>query len=142
MKPFNKELFEKYDEVARKATKEFLSKKGWEAEDHPDIYAHDLLATKDGFILLVECEVKALWKSGGFPFPSVQLPARKRKFFHPNAVFFIWREDLGDAVYFWARDIDNLETVVVPNKYMASDEHFYQVPVDLVKFVSNASIQD
>ena len=141
MKPFDKDLFEKYDEAARAATTPFISGQGWQVQDHPDVYAHDLLATKDGITLFVECEVKALWKSGEFPFPSVQLPARKRKFFHPNAIFFIWRKDLGDAVYFWARDIDDLETVQVPNKYM-QDEYFFQVPLSRVKLVSNAPIQD
>jgi len=136
MKAFDRDLFDKYDEPAREATRSFITSKGWAVKDHSDIYSHDLLATKDGDTLLVECEVKVGWRRDPFPFDTVQLPARKRKFFHPNAVFFIWRCDLGNAIYFWARDIDHLGTVHVPNKYMASKEEFFQVPLSLVKFVN------
>lgn len=141
MKPFDRKLFEKYDVAARKATTAFIEGQGWKVREHPDIYAHDLLATKDGITLLVECEVKAVWESGDFPYETVHLPERKRKFFDPNAVFFIWRKDMKDAAYFWARDVDDVETVEVPNKYMKSNERFFSIPIDLVKFVSDAPVQ-
>lgn len=141
-KEFSQNLFNQYDMDARRATKAFISKQGWDVNDHPDIYSHDLLATKDGITLFVECEVKAVWKSGEFPFDTVQLPERKKKFFHPNAVFFLWRKDLGDAIYVWARDIEHLDTIEVPNKYVHSKERFFQIPVSLTKFVSDAPIRD
>ena len=63
-KPFDKKLYEKYDKLARVATKAHLKKKGFTAVDHHDKYAQDLIASKtdewgvnysDPFC--VECEV-------------------------------------------------------------------------------------
>lgn len=141
-KQFSPELFEKYDSVARSATKEFIEGQGWDVVEHPDKYAQDLIATKDGMEVLVECEVKTLWKGGAFPFGTIQLPERKKKFFHPNAVFFIWSQDMSDAIYFWAKDIDHLDPVPVSNKYIESGERFFQIPIELTKRVSDATVRD
>ena len=140
MKPFSPELFKRYDADARRATTEFVERQGWEVREHPDKYAHDLVATRAELTLLIECEVKAVWENGVFPYDSVQLPERKRKFFDHNAVFFVWCKDLSDAVYFWAKDIDDLEPVEVPNKYIKSGERFFQIPMNLTKLVSNAPV--
>ena len=141
-KPFDQDLFDKYDALARAATKKFIEGQGWEVREHPDIYAQDLIATKDDLEILAECEVKTLWDGGAFPFDTVQLPERKKKFFTPNTVFFVWNKDLSNAVYFWARDIDDLEPVPVSNKYTRSGEYFFQVPINVTKLVSYAPVQN
>lgn len=142
MKPFDKNLFDMYDKAARAATSAFIEKQGWDVRDHFDIYAQDLIATKDDLELLVECEVKAVWEGDAFPFDTVQLPERKKKFFTPNTVFFIWNKDTSNAVYFWARDIDDLEPVPVSNKYVQSNERFFQIPMNLVKFTRDSPVQN
>lgn len=141
-KDFDQNLFDWHDEPARKATKRWLRGQGWETADHPDPYAHDLIAIKNDSLILVECEVKTVWEGMEFPFDTVQLPERKRKFLHPRAVFFIWNKSLDNAVYFWARDIEHLTPVHVPNKYIKEGEYFYQIPLNLVKFTSDFSVQD
>tara|TARA_E500000318_G_C3535276_1_gene202284 strand:+ start:710 stop:1156 length:447 start_codon:yes stop_codon:yes gene_type:complete len=141
-KQFDQPLFEKHDAAARAATSAFIRDQGWEVRENPDIYAQDLIATKGDAELLIECEVKVVWDGGAFPFDTVQLPERKRKFFTPNTIFFVWNKDLSDAVYFSARDIQGLKPVLVPNKYIKSGEYFFQVPMNVTKLVSNAPVQD
>lgn len=142
MKPFDPALFDAYDLKARAATSAFIESQGWQVQDHPDKYAHDLVATRKGLTILIECEVKTMWHGRKFPFDTVQLPERKKKFFGANSVFFIWNKELSDAIYFWARDIDHLETVEVPNKYILHGERFFRIPMELTKRVSNAPVQD
>lgn len=137
-KRFDRELFEKYDKAARKVTTEFLKGKGYSVIEHPDRYAQDLIAYMplDDYEFNVECEVKRVWKTDNFPYDSVQLPQRKQKFFDGGTQFFIWNEPMTHAATFWDYDIKDLETVEVPNKYMYKDEYFYQIPLNLVEFIS------
>lgn len=137
-KRFDRELFDKYDKAAREATTSVLKAKGYDVVEHPDRYAQDLIAYMplDDFEFHVECEVKRVWKEAQFPYDSVQLPQRKQKFFDGKTRFFIWNEPLTHAATFWCNDIKHLEPVEVPNKYMFRDEYFYQIPLDMVEFIS------
>ena len=60
-KRFNPEDFERYDNPARVRTQQHLELTGYTVEPHPDRYAQDLIATKDGTSIYVECEVKVVW---------------------------------------------------------------------------------
>ena len=136
-KKFDKELFAKYDKIARDATTSHLQDRGYTVIANPDKYAQDLIAYMpiDNYEFDVECEIKRLWKSDSFPFDSVQLPQRKQKFFNGRTRFFIWNEPLTKAATFWDYNINDLEPVEVRNKYLAKDEYFFQVPLDRVEFV-------
>ena len=132
-KRLSQEVFDRYDVAARSATKDFMESIGWDCWDHPDKYAQDLVAKKDDTKVLVECEVKTLWSGDTFPFSTVQLPERKRKFFSDRTVFFIWNKEITNAIYFWSKSIEHLEPVVVQNKYVRDGEYFYQIPINLTK---------
>jgi len=138
-KSFNRGLYAQYDALAREATTDFLTVKGFVVEPHPDDYAQDLMVSRGNHHWLAECEVKAMWKTDNFPFDSVQLPARKKKFFDSLTAFFIWNMSLTKAAMFWSKDIKSLEPVEVPNKYIAGGEYFYQIPLEMVRFVSRES---
>ena len=113
-----------------------LSARGYEVQEHPNRYAQDLLASKgDTDQFCVECEVKAVWKTKQFPYESVQLPERKKKFFDRPTLFFIWNQSLTRAVIFWDHHVKDLTPVEVPNKYMSRKERFFQIPLDRVKFL-------
>ena len=135
-KKFDKELYKKYDESGKDQTKNFLRSKGWEVKDHPNKYAQDLVATKDGKEFLVECEVKLVWNKPKFPFDTIQLPARKEKFFKNRTAFFIWNKALDDAIYFWSDHVKDIKPVEVKNKFVKSGEKFFQIPLDKTKQVS------
>tara|TARA_R100001510_G_scaffold3169_1_gene2484 strand:- start:7251 stop:7610 length:360 start_codon:yes stop_codon:yes gene_type:complete len=118
-----------------------MTKYGYNVIDNPDRYAQDLIAKPTvisnlDFTFLVECEVKAIWKTKEFPYSDVQLPERKQKFFNERTLFFIWNCHLSRAACFWSQDIKHLPTYEVSNKMMAKGERFFKIPLSLVKFVS------
>lgn len=135
-KKFDKALYKEYDESAKDRTKKFLRSRGFEVKDHPNKYAQDLVANKDGSEFLVECEVKLVWDEPKFPFDTIQLPERKKKFFKKRTVFFIWNKALDDAIYFWSDHVKHIKPVEVKNKFVKSGELFYQIPLDKTNQVS------
>lgn len=135
-KRFDRKLYEECDQRARDATTTYLVSIGYDVKPHPDRYAQDLVATKDGSSHMVECEMKLVWNGDNFPYPTLQLPERKKKFFTPPTQFFIWNSDALHALSFWSRDIENLEPVEVPNKYVYSGEMFFQIPIAYTEKVS------
>lgn len=135
-KKFDKELFAAFDLQAREKTKEYLVSLGYEVKDNPNKYAQDLIASKDGKQFFAECEVKLVWKDEEFPYETIQLPERKKKFFTSRTLFFIWNKKLDNAIYFWSDHIKDLTPVEVPNKYVYKGEYFYQIPLDMTKRVS------
>lgn len=136
-KRFDRELFQKYDQLARDVTTAYLESLGYEVDVHPDRYAQDLIATSPAKDFCVECEVKLVWDGEEFPYPNVQLPERKKKFFNVPTQFFIWNKPLQYAMSFWSHDVATLESVEVPNKYVHSGEYFYQIPMDMVTKVKS-----
>jgi len=134
-KRFSKEDFERYDNAARQMTQKHLELTGHTVEPHPDRYAQDLIATKDGASIYVECEVKVVWSGSTFPYETVQLPQRKQKFFAQPTLFYIWNKQLDCAVTFLSEDIKDLTPVEVPNKYVYKGEYFFQIPLDLTNKV-------
>lgn len=134
-KAFNRELYAKYDELAKKKTKEHLNSIGYQVVDHPNKYAQDLIAKSEMNEFLVECEVKIVWNTKEFPYTTVQLPERKSKFFNERTLFYIWNKDTTRAVTFWSDDVKKLTPVEVPNKYVARGEYFYQIPLEMTQII-------
>jgi hypothetical protein len=130
-KRFSKADFDRYDKAARVRTQQHLELTGHTVEPHPDRYAQDLIATKDGTSIYVECEVKVVWDGDTFPYDTVQLPQRKQKFFAEPTLFYIWNKQLDCAITFLSEDIKDLTPVEVPNRYVYKGEYFFQIPLDL-----------
>ena len=61
----------------------------------------------------------------------MQLPERKSKFFDKPTLFFIWNKSITTAKMFKSKDIKSLTPVEVSNKYIASGELFYQIPLSM-----------
>jgi len=136
-KRFDNQLFQKYDQLARDVTTAYLESLGYAVSEHPDRYAQDLIAYTRDNEFCVECEVKLVWEVSEFPYPNVQLPERKKKFFNAPTQFFIWNKPLEHAMTFWSHDVATLQPVEVPNKYVYSGEYFYQIPMDMVTKVKS-----
>lgn len=135
-KRFDRDLYRKYDTLAKTATELFYSKLGFDVREHDNRYAQDLVVQGELEGHLAECEVKLVWDGDEFPYDSVQLPERKKKFFNEKTRFFIWNKTLTRAATFWSTDIEDLEPVEVPNKYVYKGEYFFQIPLDKVDFVA------
>ena len=130
-KQFNESLHGQYDKPARDRTIEYMNIKGFKCWPNPDIYGQDLIAEGSKGKFYVECEVKAVWDGDRFPYNTVQLPERKSKFFDKPTLFFIWNKSITTAKMFKSKDIKSLTPVEVSNKYIASGELFYQIPLSM-----------
>lgn len=137
-KKFSKKLHEQNDKKAREIAKEFFSKYGYELRDNPDQYGVDLLAYDETgeHVMYVEVEIKRVWKSGEFPYGSVQFPERKWKFCNldkPTA-FFMLSNDCKRALLVTGKDLVASPLKPVSNVYMKKNENFFQVPLNKVTF--------
>jgi len=136
IKPFSQSLHDKYDKLGRSAVKWLFSSDIIQYHDNKDKYGIDLVGynvyTED-ICRYVEVEVKSSWKEGSFPYSSVNIPFRKKKFFvEPSEVWFCMvRADGNALIAIDSMDILwNSEIVEIKNKYNKKGEAFYKVPIE------------
>jgi hypothetical protein len=129
MKPFDSKLYADNDN-AKLHVISLLESNGWQAEVNPDQYGIDLLATRGSDSIALEVEVKHHWKGQEFPFATVQIPARKQKFAQlASSWFVVVNADRTFALMASGESVLNSKLVIVPNKYVAEGEQFFQVPL-------------
>lgn len=133
-KKFNQKIFDETDAAARGAVSRYIESNGLYVVDNTEIYGPDLVVYT-GYTpsYYAEVEIKRVWRSTQqeFPWPTIQLPERKAKFLGLGLPieFWILREDLDRALVIEGTVVQMSPLVEVPNKYVASGELFYQVPV-------------
>jgi len=130
-KVFDPFLYQQYDAKAKQKLKEYLENRGYQVVECPfGQYDVDLGAWNKEKTVLFDVEVRPLWESGSFPFPTIHLPCRKEKFTnHLFPVFFVaFRRDLKRFVSI--PDINLSKKIVVKNKYVANGERFFDVPIE------------
>ena len=130
-KPFSKALHDQNDEPAKNAVWRYLFN-NWNVEvEEGDTYGVDLVCFRDRKIVgYVEVERRHNWV-GDFPFDSVHVPFRKKKFLdldRPMTLFSVKR-DLSQALWCPGEDIKNSPVEVKSNKFM-TQEKFFVVPLN------------
>ena len=138
-KQFNAELHNHFDEVGRlRAYKLFKRNYGIELVDNPDEYAVDLIAIKNNKIVgYVEVEVREAW-DGLFLYDTLNIPSRKKKLLTNNLPTVLLAFNKQGTFCFICKDQTVLASplVEIPNKYMATGEFFYQVPVNKIRLIT------
>ena len=138
-KQFNAELHDHFDEVGRlRAYKLFKRNYGIELVDNPDEYAVDLIAMKNNKIVgYVEVEVREAW-DGLFLHDTLNIPSRKKKLLTNNLPTVLLAFNKQGTFCFICKDQTVLASplVEIPNKYMATGEFFYQVPVNKIRLIT------
>lgn len=138
-KQFNAELHDHFDEVGRlRAYKLFKRNYGIELVDNPDEYAVDLIAIKNNKIVgYVEVEVREAW-DGLFLYDTLNIPSRKKKLLTNNLPTVLLAFNKQGTFCFICKDQTVLASplVEIPNKYMATGEFFYQVPVNKIRLIT------
>lgn len=137
-KRFDKELFDKYDQMGRDIVKSFVGQWGMLAEDNPDRYGVDLLLYAEGkLVACAEVEVRNSWKTVEFPYEDLNVPHRKKKLLENEVdTFFFSINSEGTALFFCkAEDVLSSEVKESRNKYVYKGEHFYKVSLDKLTHV-------
>ena len=141
-KLFDRELYEKYDSLAKNAVKNLfkdvssLTGHDFDIQENVKKRGVDLLAYAFGnHIFNIETEVKRVWK-GEFEYDSVQFPERKQKFAELDkpTLFIMFSEDLSQYLVVNNTDLLNAPKAMVRNRYVSYGENFFQVPLDKVIF--------
>lgn len=135
-KPFSPELHAENDGPAKDAVMAFI-KRAWNLEPREaGKYDCDLDVYERGALIAhVEVEKRSHW-TGDFPFATVNVPTRKRKFFLldlPTLLFSV-KADFTQALYTRGDIILDSPIVDNPNRYL-KDEKFYSVPIRYWKLV-------
>ena len=135
-KPFEQELHDQYDEIAKIAIKKYIEQTcGLRVEPNDDQYGVDLLLLRnDKLIGYAEVEVRQ-W-SPNCPYATIHVPERKTKFFGDRVLFFALTKDLGSAYWIETNDIKEYPLKEVSNYKVASGEYFYDVPTNKFGYVS------
>lgn len=139
-KAFSKSLFAENDGVARAAGMLHLMAREQvlSIQNNPKKFEVDLLYTylPNGTQGMLEVEVKKVWKGGKFPYPSVQVLGRKRKYFCLGADILLLAQNFQDYAIIGHGDILASPTKLVPNRFVAQGEEFFDVPLDKIAFKS------
>ena len=136
-KPFDPQLHAENDGPAKDAVMAFI-KRAWNLEPREaGQYDCDLdVYEKGALIAHIEVEKRSHW-TGDFPFSTVNVPTRKRKFFLldlPTLLFSV-KADLTQALYTRGDIILDSPIVDNPNRYL-KEEKFFSVPIRYWKLVS------
>ena len=88
-------------------------------------------------------EIKYNWKphQNFFPFETIQLPERKKKFTELDLPIEFWvlRPDLKCAIIISQDAVLESKLVEVQNKFIKKNELFFQIPLDQCLFVDLSS---
>ena len=138
-KKFNQQLHEQYDKIGRDVVKNFVEASwGFTVKDNPDKYGIDLLLFKgDDLFGYAEVEVRNSWNTVEFPFKDLNVPQRKKKLLdNPKPTyFFSVNKPLTALFYCPAEAILTANLEEQSNRYIASGELFYKVPLSRLMHV-------
>lgn len=143
-KKFDQKLHDEYDLDARWMLMYYFQSIGAEVEEDPlgewglgDKGIDLRVVLKDGRVIYIDVEVRPGWRRGDFPFDTIHVPERKRKFLSDSLdVYFIsLRKDLAVALAVAGNKLCDEMLTEVSNKYIESGEYFYDVPVEETKFL-------
>lgn len=136
-KRFDPALYAENDAIARTTVKDLLKGTEFQVLDNPKKRGVDLLVYKDSeHIANIECEIKKVWKGEDFPYESVQIPERKQKYaeLEKPTIFVMLNNDKSQYLALSGATLLGSPKKEVPNKYVYSGEHFFQVDKTQVVF--------
>lgn len=135
-KPFDPNLFGENDKRAREAARRMFGHK-YLVLDNPYKYDPDLLIYFPDFNFAgyMEVEVKQFWDGHDFTGKTIHIPERKSKFLgFDKIVFCVFNKQLTRCAWIHGDDLAKAPKIKKPNKYMSSDEWFFEIPIEWMKF--------
>lgn len=134
LKPFGREIYEKWDAAAKSAVASHLSAQGYDVVVPPENYGADLYNMHPSKILIVnhEVEVSQMWGDVAFPYPTGSIPERKirlKQLIEGPLYFWMLNNRLNRAVVFSSAYMRKEFLVEVPNRIIHKGEYFYRIPL-------------
>ena len=136
LKQFEPQDFNKFDAAAKKVAQSFWQRLGYTCIENPDIFGVDLLVEGKGKSFGCEVEVKQSWHGVDFPYPTLHVPYRKKKFTDAPASFFILNNGMTHAAIASRSAVAASPINRIKNYKVPEGEPFYCVPVDFVQVLN------
>ena len=137
-KPFEKDLYDKYDVPAKDALVGYLEQEGHTIKRIKENYYADVVSIKDKETFYSEAEVKASWKEA-WPkdWEDLRIPGRKARLLqkHATITFFVFRGDCKECWIVKGEQLtsDRLKQAYGPN--IRPGELFFHIPVKEAKLI-------
>jgi hypothetical protein len=137
-KPFEKDLYDKYDTPAKDALVSYLEQEGHSIKRTEENYYADVVSTKQGATYYSEAEVKASWKEE-WPkdWLELRIPGRKARLLKKHSIitFFVFRDDCKECWIVKGEQLtaDTLKQAYGPN--IRSGELFFHIPIKEAKLI-------
>lgn len=137
-KHFDRELYNKYDVMAKAKANEIFATGGWTIENNEKKMGVDFLVfdEDDNHVAYLEVEVKTNWEEKEFPYSDVQWPERKWKYCNLDkpTIFMMFNIDASHYLTARGETLLSSKLEMVRNKYVRYGENFFKVPVSKITF--------
>lgn len=126
-KKFSKELYDGNDNISKQAAAIFFVQKGWQVISSDEVYTYDLKIGKNGTILKIEVERKRVWKGCEFPYPTIDVPYRKRR--NEADLFLMFNENFTSLLLMPMSCVKDSPTSLKNTKYTTGERFFNVSPL-------------
>lgn len=130
-KPFSKELYEKYDALGKQMVKSFMIQNGYTFVNDEEAYkSHDIVFSKNGDEIRVEVQVCTSWNTLKFPYPTMNMPIRKK---HNTCDLFVTVSKSGSSLIIIPMETMLNSPIITKNTCYTNGEKFFNAPQSLAR---------
>ena len=140
LKAFEEDQWEIFDAPAKALGIKFWQAMDCECVENEDPFGIDLIVERNGKSFGCEVEIRQKWHGTDFPFDSLYLPLRKKKFAKGKSVFIVINNSQTHAMYVRAEDVLNSPVVENKNERVPSGEKLYSVPLDKCHHINSLAV--
>lgn len=140
LKAFEEDDWKIFDAPAKSLGIKFWEAMGCDCVENDDQFGIDLIVERNGKTFGCEVEIRQAWHGVDFPFASLFLPLRKRKFAKDKSVFLVINNSQTHAMYVRAEDVLASPIVANKNEKVPSGERFFSVPLDKCHYLNLLAI--
>ena len=131
-KPFEKELYDKFDNPAKEALVKILEAKGHEIQNVSENFYADVVSTFEGETYFSEAEVKRAWKAD-WPtsWEEIRIPERKKRLikkYKGNVTFYVFNHNTTQCWEIHGKELTEDHLKKAFGKNIRAGEMFYHYP--------------
>ena len=131
-KPFEKHLYDRFDNPAKAALVGILTKEGHTIPDLKENYYADVESLKDGVVCYSEAEVKQGWDVD-WPedWLEIRIPERKTRLlkkYDYNVTFYVFNKHIDRCWRITGEQLKECEIKEAKGRYIRKGELFFHVP--------------
>ena len=131
-KPFEKHLYDRFDNPAKSALVSILEKEGHEIPNLKENYYADVESTKGGVVYYSEAEVKQGWiETWPSDWKEIRIPDRKMRLlkkYDYNVTFYVFNNSIDRCWRITGEQLKNCDIKEAKGRYIRKGEMFFHIP--------------